>query len=179
MLRVTGWGQRQDPSPVPRPAPPLSSLLPHGPSLLLGQEQKGSQSAGEPGASGRGAGSPAVVGWGLEGAASGGVVGGSQTQQLPQPGPQCPPRDGRRDEERKADFSQEEEGRVENGAIGKLAGRRENRLSSWEKTAPPEVLVENERKTSKIWGHLGASRKPLGDTRKIICRTRGAGGQGR
>ena len=144
MLRVTGWGQRQDPSPVPRPAPPLSSLLPHGPSLLLGQEQKGSQSAGEPGASGRGAGSPAVVGWGLEGAASGGVVGGSQTQQLPQPGPQCPPRDGRRDEERKADFSQEEEGRVENGAIGKLAGRRENRLSSWEKTAPPEVLVGSE-----------------------------------
>ena len=68
MLRVTGQGQRQDPSPVQRPAPYLSSLLPRGPSLLLGQEPKGSESTGEPGA--MEAGSPAVVGRGLGGAAS-------------------------------------------------------------------------------------------------------------
>ena len=48
-----------------------------------------------------------------------------------------------------------------------------------ENRAPPEVLVENGRKTRKILGHLGAGRKPLGDTHKIICRTRGAGGQRR
>lgn len=108
------------------------------------------------------------------------VVGGNQTQQLPQPGPQCPPRDRRRDAERKADFSQEEEGRVENREQSESWQGGEDRLSSWEKTEPrPRSWWRTRERRARFRGHLGASRKPLGDTRKIICRTHGAGGQGK
>lgn len=109
-----------------------------------------------------------------------GVVESSQAQQHPQPGFQPPPRDRRRDEERKADFRQEEEGWGENREqseswqgrerIGRVHGRKQSSArgpgGEWEKD-------------EEDFRALRGGRKPLGDTRKIICRTCGAGGQRR
>lgn len=36
-----------------------------------------------------------------------------------------------------------------------------------ENRAPPEVLVENGRKTRKILGHLGAAESPLGTLARL------------
>lgn len=36
-----------------------------------------------------------------------------------------------------------------------------------ENRAPPEVLVENGRKTRKILGHLGAAENPLGTLARL------------
>ena len=98
----------------------------------------------------------------------GGVVESSQAQQHPQPVFQPPPRDRRRDEGRKANFRQEEEGWGENREqseswqgrerIGRVHGRKQT---------PPEVLVENGRKTRKILGHLGAAESPLGTLARL------------
>lgn len=95
----------------------------------------------------------------------GGVVGGSQTQQLPQPGPQCPPRDRRRDAERKADFSQEEEGRVENREqseswqggerIGRAHGRKQSpaRGPGGEREKDEQDLGALRGQQKAPWGH--------------------------
>lgn len=177
MLGVTSRGQKQEPSPVQRPVPHLSSLLPPRAAPAAGTGAEGVRAR-------RGAGS---LGQRRQGAQprQGGGGGGEQ------PGPAPPPArlptptqggqgDGRRDEESKADFRQEERVQLENTEqseswqegerIDRVHGRKQSLL---------EVRVENRRKTGKIWGHLRAGREPLGDTQEIICRIRGAGGQRR